>query len=336
MVGVVALKARVPRDKAAPHRFSTQNHPPLPLGGQVSKWTLLGDHRRMSELTTTDTGLRVQTLFTLSADRGWAQRFEIAGRDLREGFGLWRLAWALGLADIKLRYRGSVLGPFWLTLSTGIMIGSMGFLYAGLFHTDIHTYLPYLAASLILWNYLSLMVSDGCTCFTASEALIKGMRMPFTVHALRSIARNTIILGHNVVVIAVVFLVMHVSVTWTALWSIPALLVWLVDGFALSLLFGAFCARFRDVPQIIASIMQIAFFLTPVMWTADILSKNRPAAALVHYNPFYYILQIVRAPLLGETISLHTVMVALGISAAICMLAAFGFARTRGRLAYWM
>jgi lipopolysaccharide transport system permease protein len=279
---------------------------------------------------------RSQQLFTISADRGWRQRFGIAAQDLREGFGLWRLAWALGMSDIKLRYRGSMLGPFWLTLSTGIMIGSMGVLYAGLFHTNISTYLPYLAASLILWNYLNMLVSDGCTCFTMSESLIKGMRMPFTVHALRSVFRNTIILAHNVVVIAVVFLAMHVKIHWSVLWSLPGLAIWLLDGFAISLLFGAFCARFRDVPQIIASIMQIAFFLTPVMWTADILSKNRPAAALVHYNPFYYILELVRAPLLGTPITLRHVTVALGISAAICVLSALAFARTRGRLAYWM
>ena len=278
-----------------------------------------------------------QSLFSISADRGWGQRVAIAAQDLRDGFGLWRLAWALGMSDIKLRYRGSMLGPFWLTLSTGVMIGAMGFLYAGLFHTDIHSYLPYLAASVILWNYLSLMVSDGCTCFTVSEALIKGMRMPFTVHALRSVARNTIILAHNVVVIGVVFVVMHVGVSWYALWSLAGLGLWLVDGFAVSLLLGAFCARFRDVPQIVASVMQIAFFLTPVMWrTASILNKNRPAAALVHYNPFFYILEVVRAPLLGAPLPLHHVLVAVALSAGLCVAAALGFARTRGRLAYWM
>jgi lipopolysaccharide transport system permease protein len=293
----------------------------------------------MSNLITTETARPnelVQPLFTISADRGWGQRIRFAVTDLREGLSLWRLIWALSMSDIKLRYRGSVLGPFWLTLSTGIMIGSMGLLYAGLFHADIHTYLPYLAASLILWNYLSMMVSDGCICFTASESLIKGQRMPFTVHALRSVARSTIILAHNVVVIAVVFVVMHTPVTWAVFWSLPGLLLWLVDGFAISLLLGAFCARFRDVPQIISSIMQIAFFLTPVMWTADILAKNRPAVALVHYNPFYYLLDVVRAPLLGAPSPLHHVLVAVAISLVLCVLAAFTFARTRGRLAYWM
>jgi lipopolysaccharide transport system permease protein len=205
-----------------------------------------------------------------------------------------------------------------------------------LFHVNIKTYLPYLAASQIFWNFLSLLVSDGCTCFTSSESLVKGMRMPFTVHALRSVLRNTIILAHNVVIIAIVFLVMHESVTWYALCTIPALLLWMVDGFAVALFFGAFCARFRDVPQIIASIMQIAFFLTPVMWTVGAIGHDRTRALVVQYNPFFYILELARAPLLGTPIPLSHLAIVLGISLGLCAVSAVFFAKTRGRLAYWM
>ena len=293
----------------------------------------------MSDLPGTDRAIRAmhrQPLFTTSADRGWGQRFQLAAQDIREGFGLWRLAWALGLSDIKLRYRGSALGPFWLTLSTAIMIGSMGFLYADLFHTDIHSYLPYLATSIILWNYLSMLVSDGCTCFTSSESLIKGTRMPFTVHALRSVVRNTIILAHNVVVIVGVYVIMGVPLSFYTLLAIPGLFIWLINGFAISLLFGAFCARFRDVPQIIASVIQIAFFVTPVMWNAKVMEAHPKGDLLIRFNPFYYILEIVRAPLLGTPLTFNMVAKTLIITLVIVATAAIAFARTRGRLAYWM
>ncbi len=73
-----------------------------------------------------------------------------AARDLREAAALWRLCGTLAWLDIKLRYRGSLLGPFWLTLSTGVMVGSMGVIYAGLFKINLHDYLPFLALSLVL------------------------------------------------------------------------------------------------------------------------------------------------------------------------------------------
>jgi homopolymeric O-antigen transport system permease protein len=272
----------------------------------------------------------------LLADQGWMHRFRLAAEDLKAGANLWRLSWALGVADIQLRYRGSVLGPFWLTLSTAIMIGAMAFLYADLFHTEIHTYLPYLTISLIFWNYLNTIISEGCACFTQAEGTIRGFRMPFTVHAARNVVRNTIVLAHNLVVVVAVFVIMGTPVGWSALWAIPAFLLWLVDGFAISLLLGAFCARFRDVPQIIMSLMQIAFFVTPVMWYAKLLQGHGAADLLIRFNPFFYILEILRGPVLGTAVTAGMVGNALLVSGVVIGLAAIGFARARGRLAYWV
>ncbi|MCF3945397.1 ABC transporter permease [Acidiphilium sp. AL] len=293
----------------------------------------------MSDLPATERAIRAsetQPLFTLSADRGWIQRFQLAGTDLRGGVKLWRLAWSLAFSDIRLRYRGSALGPFWLTLSTAIMIGAMAFLYADLFHTDIHTYLPYLTVSIILWNYLNMLVSDGCTCFSQVESMIRGIRMPFTVHAARSVIRNTIILAHNIIVVVAVFAIMGVSMSLYSLWAIPGFLLWLIDAFAMSILFGAFCARFRDVPQIIMSVMQIAFFVTPIMWYASLLEKHPEGELLIRFNPFYYLLEIVRGPLLGTPMTLDMVWKALIVSGVLILVATVGFARTRGRIAYWV
>jgi lipopolysaccharide transport system permease protein len=293
----------------------------------------------MIDLTGTDRAIRStrrQPLFTTSADRGWAQRFRLATQDVKEGFALWRLCWALGIADIRLRYRGSVLGPFWLTLSTAVMIGSMAFLYADLFHTDIHTYLPYLGVSLILWNFLGSLVSDAGSCFTGAESLIKGTRMPFTVHALRSVIRDAIVFGHNIIVIFLLFIFLRVHVSLYSLLAIPGLLLWLIDGFALAFMFGAFCARFRDVPQIIGSVLQIAFFVTPVIWKASVLQSHPGANLLIRLNPFYYLLEVVRSPLLGDDLTLAVVARALIVSVALILVSALAFARTRGRLAYWM
>lgn len=293
----------------------------------------------MAALAQPDTGLREfrrPAHFSLSADRGWAQRFQLAMTDLKDGARLWRLIWTLGLSDIKLRYRGSTLGPFWLTISMGVQVSAMAFLYADLFHTDIHTYLPYLAISIVLWGYMNTLISDGCICFSQSDALIKGTRMPFTVHAARSVVRNTIVLAHNLVVVVVVFVVMGIHESLYSLAAIPAFALWVIDSFAISLLFGAFCARFRDVPQIIMSIMQIAFFVTPIMWYANILEKDPRAYLLIRFNPFFYLLEILRAPLLGTPLTTSMVLKALILSAIIIGVSAVAFARTRGRIAYWV
>lgn len=293
----------------------------------------------MGNIEPANTGLtsfRTPVRFTLAADQGWGQRLQLAYQDFQEGGKLYKLIWALALSDIRLRYRGSAIGPFWMTLSTAVQIGAMAFIYADLFHTDIHTYLPFLTVSIIMWGYLSSLINDACTCFIGAEGLIKGSRMPFLVHAVRSILRDTITLGHNLIVLIVVFLIMMVHQSFYSLLAIPGLILWLLDGLAISLAFGAICARFRDIPQIIGAVMQIAFFVTPIMWSADILKGHKRAELLIHLNPFVYLMDIIRNPLLGLPLPLVEVERALMVSVVIIFGSLLIFARTRGRIAFWV
>ncbi|HVC59340.1 MAG TPA: ABC transporter permease [Acetobacteraceae bacterium] len=272
-------------------------------------------------------------LLDLQADMSLAARNRLAVRDVGDGAALWPLAWTLGWLDIKLRYRGSTLGPFWITLSTGIMVAALGVLYSTLFRTNIHDYLPFLSLSIVLWNFLGAIVSESCTTFTEAEAVIRSVRMPFFVFAIRMVMRNLLALAHNIVVIVIVFAVFLIWPGWHALLALPALILWVLDALALALLLGSFCARFRDIQPIVNSVMQIAFFMTPVIWRPQQLGRH---VNLLPFNPFFDLLEIVRAPLLG---TLPSTMIWLGAalySLVLCGAAWAFFARARGRVAFWL
>ena len=273
------------------------------------------------------------TVLELHGGMSRAANARLAMQDIAEGLRLWRLAWTLAWLDIRLRYRGSMLGPFWLTLSTGVFVGALGVLYAELFHQDVHEYLPYLALSQVLWSFLAMVVGEACVCFTVAEGVIRAVRMPLTVHALRTLIRNVFVLAHNVVVIVVVDIVFSVWPGWHVILVLPAFALWAVDAMAVGLLLGAFCARFRDIPPIVASVMQIAFFLTPVLWLPGQLGRY---TVLLAYNPFYALLQIVRDPLLGAVPAPATWVSAVLYSLVLCVISWLLFVRARGRVAFWM
>jgi lipopolysaccharide transport system permease protein len=261
-------------------------------------------------------------------------RWRHAVADLTEALRLSDLSRTLGWLDIKIKYRGSVLGPFWLTLSTAVLVGTLGVLYSELFHIKLHDFLPFIALSLVLWNFLSMLVSDACVAFTLSEATIRSVRMPFFVFAGQNVYRNLLILAHNLVVIVVVFIVFRIVPGLPALMAIPSLLLWLADAFAITILLGAFCARFRDVPPIVASVLQIAFYISPIIWKPELLpAKQR---YLLTFDPFYSLFEIVRAPLLGFVPEIHIWVSAIGYSAGLCLLAWIGFVRVRSRIAFWI
>jgi lipopolysaccharide transport system permease protein len=274
--------------------------------------------------------------FEIHAGLGWAERFRLAIADLREAATLWRLAWTLGLLDIKLRYRGSLLGPFWLTLSTSVMIGTIGVVYSYLFHIDMTTYFPFLTLSIIMWSFISGVMTEGCNTFIQAEGVIRGTKLPFALYAARTVLRNLIVLAHNVVVVAAVFLLFRIPVDRFALLAIPGFLVWLVDGFLVCLLFGIFCTRFRDVPQIIQSVLQIVFFVTPIMWQPSLVKDHPMVSLIIAINPFEALLHIVRAPLLGERAGFLAWTDVVCVSGLLFLVTALLFTRMRGRIAFWI
>lgn len=270
----------------------------------------------------------------LSADQDWRDWNRMAWRDLRDGLSQWRLVWTLAWLDIRLKYRGSMLGPFWLTISTGVMVGAMGILYALLFRLELRDYIPYLGLSLVLWGFAGAVVADASGAFTTNEGLIRSVRMPFTLYAARIVVRNLIILGHNAVVVLVVNLVLWtwppLEVAWLAL---PGMVLWLAVSLALALLLGALCARLHDVPPIVANVMQMAFFLSAVIWKPEQLGNREWLLAL---NPFFCLLEMVRGPLFGVRPSDVVLGAALGYSATLFAVTWVVFARVRGRIAFWL
>jgi lipopolysaccharide transport system permease protein len=272
-------------------------------------------------------------VMTFNSDLSWSGQQKLAWQDVVDGARLWRLGGTLGWLDIRLRYRGSVLGPLWLTLSTAVMVGSLGVLYSALFHMNLHEYLPFLALSQVLWGFIATLAVEACSCFTQAEGVVRSMRMPFFLQALRTLWRNLLVLGHNVVVIFVVFAIFREWPGWGGLNALPGLALWAVDSLAICLVLGAVCTRFRDIGQIVASLMQIAFFITPIIWKPDQLGRY---ARLLPLNPFYSLVEVVRAPLLGDPLSLRVWGSALLYSALLCGLTWVVFLRARSRLAFWL
>lgn len=194
-------------------------------------------------------------------------------------------------------------------------------------------YLPFLAVSLVLWFFLAASVSDACAAFTEAEMVICSIGMPFSLFAFRLVIRNVLILAHNVIIIVVVF---AIFLRWpNAAWllALPGLALWMVNAIALNLLLGALCARFRDITPIINSVMQIAFFLTPVIWKPEQLGSH---AWILPFSPLFDMIEIVRAPLLGEGLPVRAWIGALFYSFALCGLTWWFFLRARGRVAFWL
>ena len=257
----------------------------------------------------------------------------MALNDTVSGASLWRLWGRLGWNDILQRYRRSLLGPLWLTASMAVMVVALGILYAELFKIPVDTLLPYLSVGLIVWTLISSFLTEAGTLFTGSESYIKQIRLPYSVYVYRSCWSKLIIFAHNIIIYFGVLLYYEIWPGAIAILALPGLLLVLLNGALMSLYIGMVSARFRDIPQLIGSFVQIVFFVTPIFWTPDLL-KGR--TFVLDINPFYHLLEIVRGPLLGTTPSIENYFAVTLVTLINAVIAGAIFIRFRARISYWV
>lgn len=241
----------------------------------------------------------------------------------------------LGWQDLRQRYRRSALGPFWLTISMGVMIGTIGVVFGQIFKAPMGEFLPFLAVGMILWTFISTVIGEGCTGFIAAEGVIKQLPIPLFVHVMRLVWRNILILAHNIVILPLVFLAVMKGVGWMALYSIPGFLLLVLNLSWVALLLGVICTRYRDLPQIVTSVLQVVFYLTPIMWMPHFLPE-RSGQLVLTFNPFYHLLEVVRAPIMGQVPTLTNWVVSTSLVVAGWLLALTVYGRYKSRIAYWL
>jgi ABC-2 type transport system permease protein len=248
------------------------------------------------------------------------------------GLAQWStLAWN----DIKFRYRRTTLGPLWITLGLGATVFSVGILYGGLFGNELSQYLPYFAAGLIAWTFIGSTISEGCATFLGAAAIIRAVPVAPAVHVCRMLTRQLIMLAHNLALMVVLWLLFRWPLGWSILLFLPGLVVATLAVFGAVLTLSIVAARFRDIQLIVSTVLQLVFLLTPIMWDANSL-RGVAVTYVVDLNPIYYLIEVVRRPLLGELPSMSSWLIA-SLTAALCLAVGCGFyARYRHRIAFWV
>jgi ABC-2 type transport system permease protein len=268
--------------------------------------------------------------------RSWARAYG----DLAAGWQQRRLWGHLGLQDVRQGYRRSVLGPLWITISMAVTAFALGILYSALFAQDLRSFLPYVATGLIIWTFIAGCINQGTEVFIRNEGLIKHLPSPLSVHVYRMVWHQVLLFAHNLAVYAVLMAIFPRRLGFEALLAIPALAIIVANGLWVAFLVGIIATRFRDIPPVMASLVQLMFFMTPIVWVyADFRDRGGTVAErarLAEFNPFLHFLEILRAPMIGDPIVARHWIVALAITVLGWALALLAMRNYRARVSYWI
>lgn len=246
----------------------------------------------------------------------------------------WRVWHLIGSRDLRHRYVRSVLGQFWVVLSTAIMISAMAGVYSLLWNQPLHDLAPFIGIGLVIWTYISQVLIECSSIFISHNNLYRNQRMNFSVSIYSVIYKNTILFAHSLLIVVALIVMFRIPVNAYDLQIIPGLVLsWITmlwSGYVVAMI----CVRYRDIIQLISSWMFVLFLITPVLWKPDFLGVQY--WFLVDWNPFALFVELLRNPLLGEPVRALTWISTTTIALGGAVLAVPLIGRYERRVIYWM
>ena len=244
------------------------------------------------------------------------------------------LSFILATNDIRQRYRRSFIGPFWITINTGILILTLALIFIHAFKVPSEKYVLYLSIGLITWKYIESTIKDCCNCFIENERMIKQLDLSYLVYVLRSLIRNLIIFFHNFVIIIFVIIFYKKLFDMSFLFFCLGLILLVLNLFWIGIILSIICSRYRDFSEIILSFLQIIFYATPILWSTNVI-PDRFLEIYITYNLFYHLIEVIRSPLIGEPVYFsYLVLTFLLIIGFI--ISKFFFNRYKNKIVFWV
>ena len=253
--------------------------------------------------------------------------------DLVGGLDKFPLWYFMAHRELKLRYARSFLGPIWITLTMAFWVGGLTLLYGGLFGAPLREIAPFITLGVIAWNFLTAVMVEGCTSLISARGYLLQSPVALSTFTWLVFYRNILILMHNMTVFVVLMVVFQLWPNQNWLWALLGWPILFVAGFGFALLLAVVAARYRDITPLVSSIMTIGFFLTPVMWRPSDLVKNQFIAT---WNPLAHLLDVFRAPLLGERPEDLTLIVSASTAVVLLVAALWALAVSKRHLIFWL
>jgi len=217
--------------------------------------------------------------------------------DTIQALRAWRVWMFLGVQDVKARFRRSALGPLWIVLNMAFFVVGAGLLYGVMIKQPMKILLPYLVSGFTIWGSILASLTESGWAFVGAEGYIKQFCYPKQIYLMRTLVYNFLILFVTLCSLIPVQLYFHTFYIIGWLLAIPGFLLLAIAVLAHITICAYLGVRFRDLPHAAGGILQVAFFVTPVMFPATML-KERHFDWIYRFNPFYYLLEVARYPLL--------------------------------------
>lgn len=238
--------------------------------------------------------------------------------------GLWRNRYVLASLvkqDLQMKYNRSALGVAWSVITPLGLSLIIGLIYSVIFNTDPRTFVPLLFAGLNPWTFISGSADGGTLSFITAEGYIKQTNVSAQIFPLRGVTVGFINLLYGIIAFFSLYLFLAPNkFSPTMLMIFPGLVILFLSGIAFANFSSVINLHFRDYQPLQSLLLQGLFYVTPIIYTTDMLD-SKGFSLIYKLNPFYYLIDVVRTPMLGNGIpGLETYIIAIVITIILLLL----------------
>lgn len=246
----------------------------------------------------------------------------------------WRVWSSLAKFDILKRYKRSFLGPWWITLAMLFLILAIGILYSQLFKLDFAKYLLYLSINFAIWAFMRDSILESCQVLIDAKALLFNEKWNFLIFSFRVVYKNFIIFLHNIIIFILLAIVLVDELTLiNLLISISALVFLILFLLPVCILCSLINTRFRDFYMIMSNVMQLLFFLSPILFNKQLLESYN---WLIYINPLALFILLINEPILINQFHFNYLIYLLCYFTFFTCFTAFLFAKYKNKITYWL
>lgn len=198
--------------------------------------------------------------------------------------------------DLICLYRRSIFGPFWVTVHSAIFIILISILWSKLLNYDPEFFFPYICSGYLLWWFISDCITQSSSVLSNNKKIISDLNSLYTIY-LRNFFKSIFIHLHHLIFLLFFFLYFDALKNVNIVHLIISYLFFLVSILNIQCFVSIISSKYHDVGNLIKSLLGIAFFVTPIVWVLD---SHKVPDYIILYNPFYYLIELVRRPYLGQ------------------------------------
>ncbi|WP_089697858.1 ABC transporter permease [Candidatus Pelagibacter communis] len=245
-----------------------------------------------------------------------------------------KVSFILAYYEILQRYKRSIIGQFWITITTGVITFGISIIFSTIFNADLKFYLVYVTMNFVIWILIRDICIESTNAFIESTYLILNNKWNLFIFTNKIVFRNLIAFSHNLllVTVAVIYAKLSFNVFHLIMYfiSIVILIIFLMS---LSMIVCIISTRFRDLKMIIENSFQLIFFITPIMWTADLM-KDR--SYIIDYNPIAMIISLINNTIMKNNLDLVKLMYLIILTFISWILTYYLYKKKSDRVAFWL